>query len=106
MLDLAAGRSDIRRIGRLPDRSAEWKTMTRNLSALVVSMFLSACLAAEREKDSGQRKRPEMPEIKKPVLFNTAEADKILESLQVFPADNPWNEDISKLPVRANSKKI
>jgi hypothetical protein len=80
--------------------------MTRNSAALVVSMFLSACLAAEEKKDPGDPKRPEMPTIKKPVLFNTPEADKILEALQVFPPDNPWNEDISKLPVHSNSKKI
>jgi hypothetical protein len=51
-------------------------------------------------------KRPKMPAITKPVLFNTEEADKILAALQVFPPDNPWNEDISKLPVLPNSKKI
>jgi hypothetical protein len=47
-----------------------------------------------------------MPEIKKPVLFNTPEADKILAALQVFPPDNPWNEDISKLPVHPKSKQM
>jgi len=41
-----------------------------------------------------------------PVLFNTPEADRILTGLQVFPPDNPWNQDISKLPVQANSDAI
>ncbi len=50
--------------------------------------------------------KPEMPEIVKPVMFNTPEADKILAALQVFPADNPWNEDISRLPVLKNSRAI
>src|SRR6516225_11335273 len=50
--------------------------------------------------------RPRMPPIKAPVLFNTPEADRILAALQVFPPDNPWNEDISKLPVRPNSKAM
>src|SRR5438876_5280540 len=50
--------------------------------------------------------RPKMPEITKPVMFNTAEADKILAALQVFPPDNPWNEDISKLPVHPSSEKM
>jgi hypothetical protein len=45
-------------------------------------------------------------EIKRPVMFNTPEADRILARLQVFPPDNPWNEDISNRPVHANSKKI
>src|SRR5581483_11700376 len=50
--------------------------------------------------------RPKMPEITRPILFNTPEADKILAALQVFPPDNPWNEDISRLPVHPNSKKM
>ncbi len=50
--------------------------------------------------------RPSMPQITKPVMFNTPEADKIMAALQVFPPDNPWNEDISKLPVLKNSKEI
>jgi hypothetical protein len=50
--------------------------------------------------------RPKMPEITRPVLFNTSEADAILAALQVFPPDNPWNEDISSLPVHPNSQKM
>jgi len=52
------------------------------------------------------RKRPRMPAVKKPVLFNTPQADRILEALQVFPPDNPWNEDVSRWPVHPNSKNI
>jgi hypothetical protein len=47
-----------------------------------------------------------MPQITRPVMFNTPEADRILEALQVFPADNPWNEDISSRPVHVNSKNM
>ena len=47
-----------------------------------------------------------MPEIKQPVMFNTPEADKILAGLQVFPPENPWNEDITKRPVHPRSQKI
>jgi hypothetical protein len=47
-----------------------------------------------------------LPKIEKPILFNTPEADKVLEAMQVFPKDNPWNEDISKLPVHADSDKM
>src|SRR5215813_898973 len=50
--------------------------------------------------------RPPMPAITKPVMFNTAEADRILAALQVFPPDNPWNEDISKLSVHPTSQKM
>jgi hypothetical protein len=50
--------------------------------------------------------QPQMPEITRPVQFNTPEADRILCHLQVFPPDNPWNEDISQLPVHPNSAKM
>jgi hypothetical protein len=50
--------------------------------------------------------RPAMPAITKPVRFDTEEADRILAALQVFPENNPWNEDISKLPVLKNSKEM
>jgi hypothetical protein len=41
-----------------------------------------------------------------PILFNTPEADSILSTLQVFPKDNPWNEDISERPVHPDSDRI
>jgi hypothetical protein len=52
------------------------------------------------------RERGRMPEINRPVMFNTPEADRILAALRVFPPDNPWNEDISKRPVHPNSKRL
>jgi hypothetical protein len=57
-------------------------------------------------KHSSGRPLPEMPAIRNPVMFNTPKADRLLEALQVFPADNPWNTDISKWPLHPNSKKI
>jgi hypothetical protein len=42
----------------------------------------------------------------RPVLFNTSEADRILEGLQVFPPDNPWNADISDWPLHPNSRAL
>jgi len=57
-------------------------------------------------KHSSGRPLPPLPEIKAPVMFNTPEADRILAALQVFPADNPWNEDISKRPLHPNSKNL
>ena len=52
------------------------------------------------------RVRPPMPKITKPVMFDTPEADAILSAMQVFPPDNPWNQDISALPVHADSTKM
>ena len=46
------------------------------------------------------------PPIRKPVMFDTTEADKVLTNLQVFPPDNPWNEDVSQWPVHPNSRNI
>jgi hypothetical protein len=52
------------------------------------------------------RPRPPMPKISQPVMFDTPEADAILAALQVFPPDNAWNQDISALPVAADSKVL
>ena len=38
-----------------------------------------------------------------PVLL--VQADPLIESCQVFPADNPWNTDISAAPIHPNSAK-
>ena len=68
-------------------------------------------MGAEQERagtgatTSGRKASP-IPEIARPVMFNTPEADRILSSLQVFPPDNPWNEDISKRPVDRNSRNL
>jgi hypothetical protein len=50
--------------------------------------------------------QPQAVQIKEPILFNTPEADRILAGLQVFPPENPWNEDISKRPVHSNSRNL
>lgn len=47
-----------------------------------------------------------MPAITRPVMFNTPEADRILAALEVFPPDNPWNEDISRRPVLPGSRRL
>ena len=39
-----------------------------------------------------------IPRVDKPLLFDTPEADRVLEALQVFPPDNPWHEDIRTRP--------
>ncbi len=44
--------------------------------------------------------------LSKPILFNTPEADKILESLQIYPSDNAWNRDVSAWPLHPNSANI
>jgi len=51
-------------------------------------------------------RRPLMPVFKQPVMFDTPEADRILAALEVFPPDNPWNEDISARPVHPASAAL
>jgi hypothetical protein len=41
-----------------------------------------------------------------PILFDTPEADRLLERLQIFPPDNPWHEDVSARPVAPDSAAI
>jgi hypothetical protein len=36
-------------------------------------------------------------------LFNTPQADAIVSAMQIMPVTNPWNEDISRRPLLANS---
>jgi hypothetical protein len=47
-----------------------------------------------------------MAKFEKPLPFYTPEADAVLKCVQVFPADNPFNEDISKLTVAKNSEAM
>jgi len=52
------------------------------------------------------RVRPPLPKITAPVMFGTPEADRVLEAMQVFPPDNPWNQDVSAMPVAKDSAAI
>lgn len=65
-----------------------------------------AAAASGRRVNHAGRPLPPMPRFKSPLLFNTPEADAILSAMQVFPPANPWNEDISRLPVHPNSDRL
>src|SRR5688500_122631 len=69
---------------------------------LTVVLFAAACAALGLTVIATQSP----PKITRPVMFDTPEADRILAALQVFPPDNPWNQDIPTAPVRANSAAI
>jgi hypothetical protein len=47
-----------------------------------------------------------MPEITKPVMFDTPEADTILSAFEIFPPDNAFNQLIDEWPLHPNSKNI
>ena len=72
------------------------------VGAVISAIPLALCFTCLPFADD----RPAMPAITRPLMFNTEEADRILAALQVFPPDNPWNEDISQRPVLKNSKEI
>jgi hypothetical protein len=71
----------------------------RVVALLLVTTGVAVALAAER-------RRPPMPKITTPILFDTPAADAVLAALQVFPPDNWWNRDISALPVHPDSAKM
>lgn len=69
----------------------------------VVILCLSLLVAkAERINHEG-RILGALPAVTNSILFNTTNADVVLSAMQIFPVTNPWNEDISRLPVLANS---
>jgi hypothetical protein len=78
----------------------------KHLAALLIA--LSACSAEEAPKPAPPPPpRTPAPKVQaRPISFHTPEADAILSTLQVFPKDNPWNEDISNRPVHPDSDKM
>ncbi len=73
--------------------------------------LLAGLLGAQRRGSSPAPARAaarpaSFPGLTRPILFNTPEADRILEALQVFPPNNPWNMDISGWPLHPNSRNI
>ena len=57
---------------------------------------------AERINHEGRILGP-APVVTAPIEFNTPAADAIVSAMQIMPVDNPWNEDVSRLPTRADS---
>jgi hypothetical protein len=77
----------------------------RKFSALVSNLVFAAVVTAsggERINQEGRILGP-APVVTTPTLFNTAQADAIVSAMQIFPVTNPWNEDISRRPLLANS---
>jgi len=67
--------------------------------------LLPPCLAEGQAPQAGTA-ASKMPPITRSVMFHTPEADAILSALEVFPADNPWNQVVSDWPLHADSAKI
>jgi hypothetical protein len=77
---------------------------TRRVRPLIAALMVAAVAATVAL--AAERTRPAMPKITKPLMFDTPEADAVLAALQVFPADNWWNRDISSLPVHKDSAQM
>src|SRR3954471_12097593 len=74
----------------------------KSASLLALSAALLQVCGGERINHEG-RVLGDPPNVAVPTLFNTAEADSIVSAMQIFPTDNPWNEDVSKRPLLPNS---
>jgi hypothetical protein len=71
-----------------------------------IGLLVAAMAYGPAAGQSRKRRLPPIPPITQPTLFGTPEADRILSGLQVFPPDNPWNQEIDALPVHPNSTRI
>ncbi len=90
--------------------------MNRSVMRFIVALGLAFAPGSSPGSSSGTVEQepprrgitqwPAMPRITEPVMFNVPAADRILSSLQIYPADNPWNEDISQRPVHRNSRAL
>src|SRR6185369_4483747 len=92
------------------NRSSRHTLSMRNILSAGLLMVLVACSAGEAPPSAPAAVPKPAPAAKpaaakRAVLFNTPEADAILSTLQIFPKDNPWNEDISDRPVAPDSEK-
>ena len=74
--------------------------MNRFVPVLVLAG--ASLAAAERINHEGRILGP-TPTVTTPLLFNTAAADAVVATLQIMPRDSAWNEDVSTLPLLANS---
>jgi len=96
-------------IARLLDGLASLGDPLQNPSLRRSSIAAATALCALACGPDRTARRPARPPLvlpTRPVLFDTAEADAILETMEIFPPDSPWNEDISARPVHPRSAAI
>ncbi|HEX4637895.1 MAG TPA: hypothetical protein VH170_00245 [Chthoniobacterales bacterium] len=73
--------------------------------SLILSFVVTAAAQSERINQEGRILGP-APVVSTPTLFNTPQADTIVSAMQIFPVMNPWNEDVSRRPLLANSAQM
>jgi len=67
---------------------------------------LTSTRAKTDPKKLARIRATKMPKITRPLMFDTAEADAILSALEIFPADNAFNQLVDDWPLHPNSKNI
>jgi hypothetical protein len=72
------------------------------LTILFMGALASVALGAERINHAGRILGP-APVVTEPILFNTPQADSVVSAMQIMPVTSAWNEDVSRLPLLANS---
>jgi hypothetical protein len=75
---------------------------TDSFWTIVLSLAFATCANAERINQEGRILGP-LLSVTNSVLFNTPQADAVVSSMQIYPVNNPWNEDISRAPTLSNS---
>jgi hypothetical protein len=86
--------------GVLPSAVIRWLT-----SAVAALAFVFSSRAAERINQEGRILGPLLV-VTNSILFDTAQADAVVASMQIFPVTSAYNEDVSRLPLATNSSKI
>src|ERR1700730_17053584 len=77
----------------------DWR---RSVTSLLIVPLIGCAAHAERINQERRILGP-APVVTTPTLFDTSQADAIVSAMQIMPVTNPWNEDISRRPLLANS---
>jgi len=77
-----------------------------SLALSLVALGTGPAIRYSAADETGVKPGKKLPPIERPVMFNTPQADAIVAAMQVFPADNPWNVDVSQWPRHPNSDAI
>ena len=70
--------------------------------AILLTFLAALSCQAERINHEGRILGP-LVSVTNATLFNTPQADGVVSSMQVFPRDHAWNENISSRPLLSNS---
>ena len=73
------------------------------LTVVVLISCLGVRLASGERINQEGRILGALPVVTNSILFNTTNADAVVAAMQIFPITSPWNEDVSRRPVLANS---